>query len=339
MIEKVNEIMTKAVKDGVFPGATLCLIINDKTYFHDNDINTLYDMASCTKVVATTSSIMMLAERGLIRLYDYVSVFLPDFIHKDVTIWDLLTHTSGLPADLINGHFLSKQELYDNIMSCEKEYEKNTKMVYSDLGFILLGWIIEKVSNMPLDKFVKENLLEPLEMFDSGYCPTDVNRCAPTEDRGDKIDRGYVHDEVAHTLDGVAGHAGLFSCVKDLSHFLKMILDNGMYKGKRILSKQSIDLFFKPQVEEKEGISLDTYRRGIGWIVKGKQCCCGEFASDETIMHTGFTGTNIVIDRQNKVAYCVLSNRVHPTRQNNKIIPFRARLANYIFTHLDTMFE
>lgn len=347
MIEKVDEIMEQAVLDGVFPGATLCLLHQNRPYFRsygkkalfpkeeENDIHTIYDMASCTKVVITTSCIMMLAEEGKIRLYDLVSLYLPEFKHKDVTIWDLLTHTSGLPSGIVGGYQLSKEDLRHAILTVDQTYPKNTQIIYSDLGFILLGWIIEKVSHQPLNEFAKEHLLDPLEMTHSGYRPTDPLLCAPTEDRGDKIDRGYVHDEMAHIFDGVAGHAGFFSCVKDIHHFMQMILNDGMYQGKRILSKQSIDLFFTTQVEEKIGISLDTNRRSIGWIVKCERSCCGDFASPETIMHTGFTGTSIVIDRKNKVGLCILSNRVHPTRQNNKIIPFRSRVANYIFAHLE----
>ena len=116
-----------------------------------------------------------------------------------------------------------------------------------------------------------------------------------------------------------------------------MVLNDGVYKGKKILSKQTIDLMFTPQVEDKNGISLNNEKRSVGWIVKGCYPNSGDLASPNTIMHTGFTGTNIVIDRDNKAGFSLLTNRVHPTRANNKVISFRSRLGNYIFSHLEEL--
>lgn len=346
MIEGLNNLIEAEINRGSFPGANYVLLANGKSYFNslgnkslypkveENDIDTLYDMASVTKVVCTTTAIMLLLERGKLRLYDYVSYFLPEFKHKDITVWDLLTHSSGLPADVSKSLYNTKEELLEHIFNVDLKYEKNTKIVYSDIGFILLGFIIEKITNQKLDEFVSENIFKPLEMKDSCYNPKDVNRCAPTEDRGKYIDRGYVHDEKAHTLGGVAGHAGLFSTVKDINNFMEMILNDGVYKGKKFLEKKTIDLLFTPQVEEKKGVCMVGNRRGLGWIVKGEFPVCGDLASPNTIMHTGFTGTHVFIDRDNKVAFCMLTNRVHPTRENTAIIGFRGRVANYIFTNL-----
>ena len=220
--------------------------------------------------------------------------------------------------------------------------EKNTKIVYSDVGFMLLGFIIEEITHEKLDDFVWKNISIPLEMFNTGYSrishPTfDYKKAAATEIRNDSLVqglvRGKVHDERAYMLDGVAGHAGLFSCVKDLEHFIRMILDDGMYNGKRFLSKASIDLMFTPQVKETSGVNLLTTTRGLGWIVGGDYPGCGELASKETIHHTGFTGTNIFIDRINKIGFTLLTNRVHPTRDNTKIIPFRGKIGNYIIAN------
>lgn len=347
MNNTIDKLINEAVNEGVFPGCNFCIIKNGKTKYASyglkakypeeeiNDLDTQYDMASCSKVVATTTSIMILVEQGKLRLYEPVCNILEDFQMKDVTVWDLLTHSSGLREGLPGSHQMNKEEIINGIMKETYSYPKNSKIVYSDLGFIVLGLIIEKLSGQTLDVFAKENIFIPLEMFDTCYNPKNIKRTAPTEKREGFIDRGYVHDEVAHNFGGVAGHAGVFSTIKDISNFMEMILNDGMFKGKRILSKQTVDLLFTPQVEEKNGVSLVNSCRTIGWIIKGSFPCSGDLASEETIMHTGFTGTHIVIDRKNKIAFALLSNRVHPTRKNNRIISFRSKLGNYIFSHME----
>lgn len=347
MNKNIDKLINEAIEEGVFPGANFCIIKNQKIEYasyglkakyekeEKNDINTQYDMASCSKVVATTTAIMMLVERGKLRLYEPVCNILEDFQMKDVTVWDLLTHTSGLREGLPGSHHMTKEEIIFGIMNETPTYPKNSKIVYSDLGFIILGLIIEKISGQKLDVFVTENIFKPLAMVDTCYNPVDIQRTAPTEQRDGYIDRGYVHDEVAHIFDGVAGHAGVFSTIKDISHFMEMILNDGVFQGRQILSKSTIDLLFTPQVEEKNGVSLVNSCRSIGWIIKGSFPCSGDLASPETIMHTGFTGTHIVIDRKNKIAFSLLSNRVHPTRKNTRIISFRSKLGNYIFSHME----
>lgn len=349
MKKEINELVYEALEQEVFPGACLCIVNKDKVYLEsyglkakypneeENDVNTIYDMASCSKVISTTTSILLLLEQGKLRLFEPVKNIIPEFNLSDVTVWDLLTHTSGLIPGIPGASKMTKEEIYQKIMELDYSYPKNSKIVYSDLNFMLLGFIVEKISKMTLDVFSKKYIFDPLEMFDTGYNPQDTMRCAPTEDRGDYIDRGYVHDEVAHIFNGVCGHAGLFSTVEDVSHFIQMVLNDGVFKGKRILSKQTIDLMFTPQVEDKNGISLNNEKRSVGWIVKGPYPNSGDLASPNTIMHTGFTGTNIVIDRDNKAGFALLSNRVHPTRANIKTNAFRGRLGNYIFSHLEEL--
>lgn len=350
MQKGLEKLITDAINDKTFPGANYWLVA-DKDYYGslgekshiektENNLDTIYDLASVSKVVSTVTSIMLLLERGGLRLYDSVSSYLPRFRFKSITIWDLVTHTSGLKADVIAANKLrSKDELLNQIYQSDLVYETNTKLVYSDIGFMLLGFIIEHISGMPLDKFAKENIFMPLDMVDTTYNPNDLNRCAPTEMRDDELYQGYlrgkVHDEKGYILDGIAGHAGVFSTVKDLSNFIKMILNDGMHNGKRFLSKASVDLLFTPQIEEKNGLSLNNEKRTIGWILGGSYPSCGDLASSETIHHTGYTGTNIFIDRKNRIGFTLLSNRVHPTRDNIKIIPFRAKLGNYIISHFE----
>lgn len=344
---RLNELLEEAVKNDVFPGANYAIVTESNIFtgsvgnkalqpeIEKNDVDTIYDMASLTKVVATTTMIMKLVEAGKVRLYDPVKMYLPEFRHDDILIWDLMTHTSGLPADVSRASKISsKEEALEKIYSAEKTYEKNEKIVYSDIGYMLLGFVIEAVTGKSLDKAAQEMIFDPLDMKDSGYFPKDISRVAPTEFRNDDVFsgllRGKVHDEKAYILGGPAGHAGLFSTVKDVSHFLEMYLNEGVYKGKRFFSKATVDLMFKAQVEVKNKISLDTDKRGLGWIVQGSFSSASDLVSSETILHTGFTGTNIFIDRKNKIAFCMLSNRVHPTRDNIKIIRFRPKVGNFV---------
>ena len=353
-VDGFDALMKESLDSGVFPGANYVIVSNYGTFYNsfgyktlmpekeENDINTKYDMASCTKVLCTTSCIFKLMEMGKIRLYDEVKKYLPLFPHEGVTIFDLMTHSSGLPAGIGGADKRKeKQELLDKIWEVKMIYEKNQKIVYSDIGFILLGLIVEEVSGMGLDEFSKKYIFDPLEMYNTGFNrtnkPVDIKLYAATEVRNDDVIkglvRGYVHDENAYCMGGVSGHAGLFSTVGDISHFITMVLNDGIYNGKEIFSKATIDLMFTPFVREPKGVSLDCTQRGLGWIVRGDYCGAGDLASPETIHHTGFTGTNVCIDRINKVGWSILSNRVHPTRQNGLLIPMRSKYGNYIISH------
>lgn len=356
IIEAFEDLIKEAIVDGAFPGANYCIVTKNHTYLGSlgnralypeveiNEINTIYDMASLSKVISTTSLILKLVEKGSMRLHTTVKTYLPEFRHSDVTVWDLLTHSSGLPADVSRAkEIASEKELMEKIYAMDLTYPRNSQIVYSDIGFILLGKIIEQITNKPLNIFAEEVLFQPLEMFDTGYNPVDVARTAPTENRQDRIVqgilRGQVHDEKSYIMGGVAGHAGLFSTVKDISHFIKMILNNGIYQGKRIFSPATIDLLYTPKVEVNNSIVKHAERRGIGWIIQSSYSSAGDLVSEKTILHTGFTGTNIWIDRKNEVGFCLLTNRVHPTRDNLKIIGVRPRLANYIMAHIDELIK
>ena len=205
------------------------------------------------------------------------------------------------------------------------------------MGYVLLGLIIEKIENRPLDEVIKEKIFLPLDMIDTTYNPKDLNRCAPTELRNDDLYQGIlqgsVHDEMAFLLNGVAGHAGVFSTVKDVSHFITMILNNGKYNDQQILSPTTIDLMFTPQVHEKSGVICKETIRGLGWLIGGFASSSGDLTSNQTIHHTGFTGTSIFIDRSNEIGFCLLTNRVHPTRNTSGHIEARGKIANYIMAN------
>lgn len=352
IIKQLNKLIQDAIDDFAFPGANYVIVTKENYYYGSlgakalnpnyevNSLETLYDMASLTKVIVTTSCLMKLVEKGLIRLHSKVINYLPNFSHQDITIWDLLTHSSGLPSDIRRAKDLqSFDEVWNRIYAKPLAYETNAKIVYSDIGFILLGAIVEKATGKTFAAFARDELFEPLMMKDSCFNPTDVKRCAPTEFRDDLVYRGMirgkVHDEKSYILGGVAGHAGLFSTVHDVGHFIKMILDDGIYQNKRLFAKATIDLIFKPQVSESHPLILNQEKRGLGWIVKGNYSSAGDLTSDNTILHTGFTGTNLWIDRDNKIGFCLLTNRVHPTRDNLKILEVRPKIANFIMSNLE----
>lgn len=351
-MEKFNKLIENSILNEQLPGANYVIVTKNKKIFgslgnkalipevEKNSLDTIYDIASMSKVVSTTSCALKLVENGDIRLFDPVKKYIPEYKHEDVRIYDLMTHTSGMKPYLPNANTLkSAEEVWNRIIELDLDYEKGSKILYSCINYIILGKIIERVSGMSLAEFAKKEIFEPLEMKDTCYNPSDVKRCAPTEVRKDEVFdgvlRGRVHDETAYALNGISGNAGVFSTIEDISHFIEMILNDGVYKGKRIFSKATIDLIFTPQVKETSGVYLTQELRSIGWIVKGSMSSAGELTSEKTILHTGFTGTNIWVDRKNQVGFCMLTNRVHPSRDINPTISLRPKLANYIIAHLD----
>ena len=356
VFEKIQNLVLEAIEDGAFPGANYAIILKDKAYVNslgkkalfpnveENDLSTIYDMASLTKVICTTTAILQLMEEGKLRLANPIKKYLPDFPYENMTVFDMVTHTSGLYPDVFNVCKLkSEAQFWEQAYTMGLKDEKNKRIIYSDIGFAILGKVVEVISKQPLNVYVEEHIFKPLNMVDSGYLPKDEMRCAPTEERNDEmfqgIVRGKVHDETAYCLGGVAGHAGLFSTISDVVKFVQMIMNNGTLKGVKILSKASIDALYRPLVEDPSGNMIDGERRTIGWINRTNNGPSGDLTSLNTILHTGFTGTNIWIDRDNEIGFAMLSNRVHPTRGNGKHIEVRARIANFIMAHLDEIKE
>ena len=356
--EYINELellLQFGVDNKIYPGCNYAVVHSDDYHMGSlgykallpkeevNDINTLYDLASLSKVVSTTMCVLRLMEMGKIRLFDSVSFYLEEFRHKDVTLWNLITHTGGFPPGVGGSNKATVEELKARIYNLDLVYKPGEKIVYSDVGFMLLGFIVEKVTGLSLNEAAKMLVFDPLDMTETHYnrLPNpdnfDPTPYAPTEERNDEvyvgIERGIVHDERSFILQGCAGHAGVFSTVSDLTKFEQMILNYGMHNGKQFLSKATIDLLFTSQVRETNGVNLNVNQRGIGFIVSGDYPSCGELASKETIHHTGFTGTSLFVDRINKVGFVLLTNRVHPTRQNAKIIQFRGKVGNYVVSH------
>lgn len=272
----------------------------------------IYDLASLTKVVGTTTAVMILFDQGKLHLDDPVSRFVPEFSGggKDrVTIRLLLEHRSGLPAgrDLWRiAH--TPEEARAAVISTPLFASPGQYYEYSDLGADMLGFVAEAVAGEPLDTFLQKNVFTPLGMTDTHYRPDASlrGRIAPTEitpPRGYPI-RGEVHDENAYALGGVAGHAGLFSTASDLSVFAQMLLDGGSFGGTRIVADSTVRLF--------------THRaagtRALGWDTCAGHGGCGKYMGPNAYGHTGFTGTSLWIDPDREMFVILLTNRVHAAR-------------------------
>ena len=272
----------------------------------------IYDLASLTKVVGTTTAVMILFDQGKLHLDDPVSRYVPEFTGggKDrITIRLLLEHRSGLPAgrDLWRiAH--TPEEARAAVISTPLFASPGQYYEYSDLGADMLGFVAEAVAGEPLDTFLQKNVFTPLGMTDTHYRPDASlrGRIAPTEitpPRGYPI-RGEVHDENAYALGGVAGHAGLFSTASDLSVFAQMLLDGGSFGGTRIVADSTVRLFTRRAAGT----------RALGWDTCAGHGGCGNYMGPNAYGHTGFTGTSLWIDPDREMFVILLTNRVHAAR-------------------------
>ncbi len=300
--------------------------------------DTVFDLASLTKVVATTTSVMMLVEEGKIRLSDRVATFIPGFERygkADVTMRHLLTHVSGLRPDLdLADPWVGSETAISLAIEEVPTSPPGERFVYSDINFFLLGDIVRRVSGVPLDRFARERIFEPLGMKDTTFLPpsSSVSRIAPTESctqygwpcEGPDMHmlRGVVHDPTARRMGGVAGHAGLFSTAADLSIFCRMLLGGGEYHGTRILSPLTV-----AKMTTAVTVAGDRNMRGLGWDIDSSYSSNrGELLPIGSFGHTGFTGTSIWMDPATGMYVVFLSNRVHPDGKGD-VTPLRARVA------------
>ena len=273
---------------------------------------TIYDLASLTKVVGTTTAVMILFDEGKLRLDDPVVKYIPEFAGgaKDqVTIRMLLEHRSGLPAGRDLWRMTqTPDEARAAVISTPLFAAPGQYYEYSDLGADMLGFVVEAVSGQKLDQFLEQRVFTPLGMTDTRFRP-DVSlrgRIAPTEltpPRGYPL-RGEVHDENAYALGGVAGHAGLFSTASDLAVFAQMMLNGGSYNGTRIVADSTVKLFTRRAAGT----------RALGWDTCGGHGSCGKYLGDNAYGHTGFTGTSLWIDPDREMFVVLLTNRVHAAR-------------------------
>jgi CubicO group peptidase (beta-lactamase class C family) len=301
--------------------------------------DTIFDVASLTKVVATTTSVMQLIEQGRIRLRDPVAKFIPAFAthgKNTITVLHLLTHTSGLPPDLpLEIEFSGADEAIRRAIEIAPTAPPGKRFIYSDINFFLLGDIVFRVSGERLDRYVTSHIFDPLQMPDTGFVPSESlrPRIAPTErcrplawpcgDPTVPFLRGIVHDPTARRMGNVAGHAGLFSTAADLSRFCRMLLNGGSLGAARILSPATIDRMTQPSTP----VGMKDIR-GLGWDIDSAESSNrGDlFPIGTSFGHTGWTGTSLWLDPHTKSYVIFLSNRVHPDGKGD-VTALRGRVA------------
>jgi beta-glucosidase-like glycosyl hydrolase/CubicO group peptidase (beta-lactamase class C family) len=343
-LQPAFQVIERAIADKAFPGATVAIGYRGKVSLHAFgnlsyvansaaiETHTMYDIASLTKVVATTTLVAKLAEGDFpvpLDLDARVERYLPEWAtgpqpewRHQVTVRHLLTHTSGLPA--FKEYWRTsknKQDTLTKIFAEPLEYEPGTKEIYSDLGIILMAEIIERLTGRTLDDLARTYIFAPLAMKDTMFRPPKTlwPSIAPTEIDNNlrhRLVQGEVHDENAFAIGGVSGHAGLFSTAPDLAAFCQMLLNGGVYAHHRILRRSTIAQFTTPQ-------QLSSGTRTLGWAVPTEGGSSGHYFSVHSFGHTGFTGTSIWIDPDRQLFVVLLTNRVHPTRENQKIAQLR----------------
>ena len=323
----VDRIVRRGITVGAYPGASVIIGRRGFTVWkkgygrlswneHARPVvpdESIYDLASLTKVVATTTAAMILYDEGKLALDAPVQRYLPEFTgagKERVTVGQLLSHHAGLPAglaiwrtatDAAGGRL--------QILQAPLKHAPGTTMLYSDLGPIIAGFVIEAITHQPLDRFVQERVFTPLGMTNTGFRPGMAlrPRIAPTEKgtlRGVGMLQGEVHDETAFRLDGIAGNAGLFGTAGDLAIFAQMLLNGGTFDGVRIVNDTTIRRFITPVADA----------RAIGWEVAAQERGAGEFLSLHAFGHVGFTGTSLWIDPERELFVILLTNRVHEPR-------------------------
>jgi CubicO group peptidase (beta-lactamase class C family) len=346
--DSIQGVLERAMTDGAFPGAFAVVGRSDSVLVRIGvgtldrgpsplpDENTIWDLASLTKVVALTSAVMQLAEQRAVDLDAPVGRYLREWTGPEkgrVTIRHLLTHTSGLPAwRPLYKEATTPDAARALAVATPLDTLPNVRMVYSDLGAIVLGQVVERVSGEPLDAYVARHVFGPLRMTDTQYRPSPglLPRIAPTEFDSwrQRHLRGEVHDENAFGLGGVSGHAGLFSTGRDLARFARMYLKGGTLDGVRIVSPETIRLFTAVQDSTMS-------HRALGWETPNGANSAGRFMGRPAFGHTGFTGTSIWMDPSRDVFVILLTNRVNPTRQNPRIGGVRVALADAVVRVLD----
>ncbi len=343
-LEPIAAIVEQEIEAGRVPGAVILIGNQGKIVYRRAfgyralrpekllmTADTIFDLASLTKVVTTTTAIMQLVEEGKLYLEDPVAQYWPEFTvngKTDITVRALLTHYSGLRPDLnLNAAWRGYDTALKLIVAEKPRFPPETSFLYSDINFAILGELVRRISGLPLDGYCARHIFTPLGMKDTGFkpVPEQRDRIAPTEYRHGKMLRGEVHDPTAYRMGGVAGHAGLFSTADDLARFAQMLLDGGRAHGVQLLSPLAVEKMRTPQSPPHTG-----RLRGLGWDLdapfasrKGALSPVGAYG------HTGFTGTSLWVDPVSQTYVIILTNRVHPNGKGN-VQPLRTQITRVV---------
>lgn len=374
MADLITKAMQSAVEERIFPGAVLLVRFREQLAYQGafgsaaliprsepTTLETMYDLASLTKPLATTTAVLCLIQDGKLRLEDSLHTYLPELQGKAVgsaTVFHLLHHSSGLPG---------WRPLYEEIAVQERQhpgflgseaagkfaveyigkeplvYPCGTASLYSDLGFILLGLMIERVTNLSLARFCRERIYQPLGIQRLMFVPAingqggedgqqmTIDSIAPTEEdpwRG-RILRGEVHDENAYALGGIAGHAGLFGTGSAVMAVADAWLSG--YHGRSYFFHRELVRRFLTRHSQTQGASW-----GLGWDTRSSPSSSGQYLSAQSFGHLGFTGTSLWIDPCVDLEVALLSNRVHPSRQDTRIQQFRPLIHDAVYETIVT---
>ena len=347
--QAVDQVIQQAIQQNRLPGAVLIVGHDGKVVYRKAygqralvpraeamTVDTIFDLASLTKVIATTSSLMKLFEEGRFRLNDKVTDYIPEFQggKSDITLRNLFTHFSGLPEDVP-----LKPEWTGNATGLRLAYTDEptgppgVRHVYSDINFILLGELVHRLSGQTLAEYSRQNIFLPIGMKETMFQPPAalIPRIAPTErpDKNSDPLRGVVHDPTARNMGGIAGHAGLFSTADDLARFAQMMLNGGELDGVRLFNPLTVEKFTEPQTPPDQPIL-----RGLGWDIDSPYSTNrGELFPIGSYGHTGFTGTSIWIDPSTQTYVILLANSVHPDGRPS-LLPLRAKVATIVAASL-----
>ena len=340
--EQTSALLQQGIADKIFPGVAAVIAEDGEVTYHEAfghrmvlpqtkpmRRDTIFDLASLTKPIVVATLAMRLAEEGRLEIDTPVNNFLPEFNREKITLLHLLTHTSGLPAwRPVYLKVKSRDKVIRYLGEVGLEYSTGRQVVYSCLGYILLGELIQRITGQSLDRLAKEWIFAPTEMMTTRYCPPSTwkDNCAATEDsnsferrmvNGERYNWrtgvlcGEVHDENANFLGGVAGNSGLFSTARDLAKFCQILL-NG---GSSVLNSHSIH-----QLSKSHTAGLNS-ERSIGWII----------LRDGSLYHSGFTGTSIRVHLDRRMFAILLTNRVHPDASREGILGFRDEFHKLVF--------
>ena len=350
-LDRIEPVILQAMDDKEIPGAVVLVARKGKVVYRKVfgtrslsprrealTTDTIFDMASVTKVMATATSIMILVEEGKISLKDPLSKYIPEFGNrgkKNITILQMLTHYSGLRPDL---DLDFEWEGYETAieLACRERLEAlpGEEFIYSDINFFMLGELVRVVTGETLDQFAKKRIFEPLGLKDTGYLPDSelVPRIAPTEKRDGKMLRGEVHDPTTFRMGGVAGHAGLFSTASDTLVWAQMILQGGVYGDTRILSPMSVLKMSTPQTPYGKGDW-----RGLGFDIETRfSTNRGDLFPVGSFGHTGFTGTSVWIDPFSETVLILFTSRLYATREGTAVF-LRRKVASIVAAAIEDM--